>query len=537
MVSKESKSTLAQRLSALQEISIELMAAGSPESLRRLMVEKAMKLIVCDAASLFLKAESADVLEFEVAINKTVKTNLELDDINTDSRSMVAMVYRSGNPLRVKDVYSDAETKGFSYHASHDQRNAYRTRSAICIPLKNQKGKVLGVLQLLNKKKSMVEDWPSNDEESLSKMPIFTMEDQKLLESFAAVATASIESVRMQSRIEHLFDSFVRASVYAIDSRDPGTRGHSERVATMTVELAKMASSSNDSKFADVKLSFIQIRELLYAGLLHDFGKIGVSEATLQKASKLSEAQIYRLEKKVATFLRSFERNEFLHLLEKSKQEQRAVTELEIFQVERDVREFRGKLDQCVETVKNLARPSILDEEASVKLYELEAMRFEVDEGVKAPLLEPEDVEALSIKRGCLNEAERLEVESHVTQSYLFLRQIPWGEDFSKIPEIAYGHHELLNGTGYPRRLKGDEIPLCSRMMTVCDIFDALCAADRAYKKALPVSRTLAIMEDMVAKGQLEKRFVELFKESKIWRMHHYENDDTLDLIPKKLAS
>jgi HD-GYP domain-containing protein (c-di-GMP phosphodiesterase class II) len=536
MVSKESRSTLAQRLSALQEISVELMAAGSPESLRRLMVEKAMKLIVCDAASLFLKAESAEVLEFEVAINKTIRGNLELDDINTDSRSMVALVYRTGVALRVKDVYADAETKGFAYHASHDQRNAYRTRSACCIPLKNQKGKVLGVLQLLNKKKSMHEDWPSNDEVELAKMPFFTMDDQKLLESFAAVATASVESVRMQGRIEHLFDSFVRASVYAIDSRDPGTRGHSERVATMTVELAKIASSSEVPLYTDVKLSFIQIRELLYAGLLHDFGKIGVREATLQKASKLNEAQLFRLEKKVTTFLRAFERNQFLNLLEKSRKDNRAVTEIEIFQIERDVREFRGKLDQCVETVRNLARPSILDEEASVKLYELEAMRFEVDAGVKAPLLEPEDVEALSIKRGCLTEAERLEVESHVTQSYLFLRQIPWGEDFAKIPEIAYGHHELLNGTGYPRRLKGDEIHVCSRMMTVCDIFDALCAADRAYKKALPVSRTLAIMDDMVLKGQLEGRFVDLFKEHTIWRMHHYENDDTLDQLPRKIA-
>ncbi len=536
MVSKESKKTLAQRLSALQEISIELMAEGTPEGLRRLVVEKAMKLIVCDGASLFLKAESADVLEFEIALNQTLKASLELDDINTDSSSMVAMVYRSGQPLRIKDVYVAQETKGFRYHTMYDQRHEYRTRSVLALPLKNQKGKVLGVLQLFNKKKHLRQPWPSGNERALKSMPTFTLDDQRLLESFAAVATASIESVRMQSRIEHLFDSFVRASVYAIDSRDPGTRGHSERVATMTVELAKITAASTDPEFSDVNLSFIQIRELLYAGLLHDFGKIGVREATLQKASKLSDAQIWRMEKKIVTFLRAFERKQFLQLVEKSKSAQKPVSELEIFQVERDVREFRGKLEEYLETVRNMSRPSILDEEASVRLYELEAMKFEIDEGVKAPLLEPEDVEALSIKRGCLTEAERLEVESHVTQSYLFLRQIPWGEDFARIPEIAYAHHELLNGTGYPRRLKGDEIPLLSRIMTVCDIFDALCAADRSYKKALPVSRTLSIMDDMVKAGQLEERFVRLFKEAKIWRMHHYENDDTLSNDEKKSA-
>jgi HD-GYP domain-containing protein (c-di-GMP phosphodiesterase class II) len=167
-----------------------------------------------------------------------------------------------------------------------------------------------------------------------------------------------------------------------------------------------------------------------------------------------------------------------------------------------------------------------------VRLAQLE---FKNALGATECLLKDEEIEALSIKRGCLTPEERDEIESHVTRSWEFLRRIPWGDDLRDIPEIAYSHHELLDGTGYPRKLVGEEIPLRSRIMTVCDIFDALAASDRAYKPALSIEKTLSILESMVDGGKLDRRFFEVFRDDKVWESigHSYKYADELEAEKK----
>lgn len=477
----------------LQRISVQLIGLKNPRDLLVSIVRSSMDLLECDAASLFLLKDS-NYLSFEVALNDSIDFEFQKVTIPLSRSGIATEVFKTGSSLRIRDVYKiPYSMKGVAFDPTLDHKIGYRTRSVLAVPLKNSRGEVLGVLQLLNKKQSGSQAWPSTSEKQLATMPHFDRQDVELLESFAAVAAASLENQGLYREIENLFESFVKASVVAIDSRDPGTRGHSVRVAHLTQELARAISESEDPSVSDVKFSEDELKELLWAGYVHDFGKIGVRESTLQKDQKLTEVQRLQIEKRIQDGVLAAERRGDAG------------------------RAAQAELERAWTDILQLSRPTVLEARAGIRLEQLAHFRFEDSRGEMRALLEENDILSLGILKGCLTPEERTEIESHVTQSYEFLRRIPWGAKFRQIPEIAFSHHELLDGSGYPRRLKGEEIPLRSRIMTICDIFDALSASDRAYKAALPLEKTLWILNSMVEKGQLEARFYNIFVREKVW--------------------
>ena len=472
-----------------------------------------MDLLGCDAGSLFLVKDD-EHLSFEVALNDSVAYEFQRVKIPVGRPGIATRVFQRGESLRIRDVYRIPSTlKGVVFDSSLDADLGYRTRSVLAVPLKNSRGAVLGVLQLLNKKPRTSSRWPSRSEKALAKMPQFTHEDTELLESFAAVAAASLENQGLYQEIETLFESFVKASVVAIDSRDPGTRGHSVRVAHLTVALARAVSAASDKDLAEFRFCEDEFKELLWAGYVHDFGKIGVRESTLQKDQKLTHVQRLQIEARLHDGLLAAER--------KGDAGNGA----------------REVLEKAWTDILALSRPTVLEAAAGIRLEELAQLSFEDSRGQMRALLETSEVESLGISKGCLTASERTEIESHVTQSYEFLRRIPWGPKFRQIPEIAYCHHELLDGSGYPRRLKGNEIPARARLMTICDIFDALSASDRAYKAALPLEKTLWILNSMVERGQLEERFYRIFVREKIWESLRDENGNDTALDLSKIAA
>ena len=359
----------------------------------------------------------------------------------------------------------------------------------ITLPLSTSKGNIVGVLQLMNKKKQTGKKWPSTDEKAISEQPLFNVSDERLIKSFGAIAAASLENAQLYTYIENLFDSFVHASVLAIDSRDKGTRGHSERVAKMTTELARLLSETDEKEFEKINFTEVELKKISYAALLHDFGKIGVRESTLSKALKLNDAQMVSVEKRVSEFCFQYEREQRQKLMERCLSLKRVPDSEEIALLEDDIKAYWNKLNGHLEFIKALARPSILDEDTSEKLHLLRGLTFKNLKGDKQTLLTDEELNFLAVKRGCLTLEERKEIESHVTKSYEFLKKIPWGHNLAEIPQIAYAHHEALDGTGYPRGLTEKQIPLEAKILSVCDIFDALAANDRSYKKALPIEK------------------------------------------------
>jgi HD-GYP domain-containing protein (c-di-GMP phosphodiesterase class II) len=513
---KRAKFQVEQRLKALQDVSVELMASHDLSELLNQIVNKAVDLLKCDAGSLYLQYDEQHLV-FEVIVNRSIPVNFERSLVPIHNPGLATHVFAAGHALRIVDVYQLPADARFQFDPSFDVHSGYRTRSALVQPLKSSRGRVLGVLQLINRKKTSRQAWPSTDPVALQRMPSFTTGDSRLLESFAAVASASIENATLNKNIEELFEGFVKASVHAIESRDLATRGHSDRVAIMTVNLAERVSESREEPVRHIQFSPTQIAEIRYASLLHDFGKIGVPEAVLQKEQKLSELEKLRIRARFDEFRTSAEIRALRDYLAQLSRDGRAPTQVEWVALERRIHEFHHSIESYWSLVLDLNQPTVLDEDRSQKLSALTHIKCHDCEGGLKALLEPTEIQSLRILRGSLSAEERLEIQSHVTQSYEFLRKIPWTRELSNIPEIAYAHHERLDGSGYPRRIKGDVIPVQAKIMAIADVYDALTANDRPYKPTLPVRRALEIIEAECRSGKLDPNFFRLFVEAKVY--------------------
>jgi len=509
---------LKARLRALQEIAIELMSPRELHATLSLIVEKAVDLLIADAGSLYIKEAQSDFLVFEVAVNRSICFPFEKKSIPISDRGLATFCFKSGRLIKVEDVYQIPSETDYKFDPAFDKKFRYRTRSSLVIPLKSSKGQMLGVIQLLNRKMSVGEAWPSSDETELSKMPDFTDEDTALLESFAGIASSAIESALLHRDIENLFEGFVRASVHAIEARDPTTRGHSERVAALTVDLAEKVSRSNDEGVKHIQYNSDQIAEIRYAALLHDFGKIGVREATLLKEEKLSPVQRLQIRHRLSEFKRAMEIEVLRDYLGRLVLESRVPTQMEFARLEKDISDFGLKIEDAWAVILDLNRPTVLTHDRSEKLTKVSHLNCKDCDGNLKPMLESDEIFSLSIPKGSLTKEERLEIESHVVHTVAFLKKIPWTAKFANVPLIAGTHHERLNGTGYPSATPEIYIPDQARMMAVCDIFDALAANDRPYKPAVPLEKALAIIESHSKARDLDERFFKVFVEGKVWQ-------------------
>ena len=320
------------------------------------------------------------------------------------------------------------------------------------------------------------------------------------------------EILGLKDEIERLFEGFVNASITAIESRDPSTSGHSSRVATLTVGIAEAVNRTEGGRFGNILYDDRQIREIRYASLLHDFGKVGVREHLLVKAKKLDgermELVLQRLHQRAVEKVMS--------------DMERAWRNGERFS-EGDAARLREQV--ALETQRLMAllmranEPSILPQDVSEGLVEVQPLTYTHWSGETRTLITPEDFDMLQIRKGSLSLEERRAVESHVVHSYNFLRQIPWTEELRQVPDIAHAHHERLNGKGYPKGLTADEIPLPSKMMAIADVFDALAAHDRPYKVAVSVERSLQILEEEAKAGLLDPDLFAIFTEARIYEL------------------
>src|SRR5438270_579004 len=308
----------------------------------------------------------------------------------------------------------------------------------------------------------------------------------------------SLDNKSLLDSIQALFDGFVQASVTAIEQRDPSTAGHSGRVEGLTTRLAREITEIATGKFANVTLTEDQFKELRYACLLHDFGKVGVREHILIKAKKLVPGRLEVIQARFEFIERSVQVKYATEKLEAMKSGRNGST------IEEIDRRLEAELEQLKEWVKSIAaanEPTVMPEDKASMLEFLSRQTYYDIGGNAHPMLEPQEFRFLSIRKGTLDPQERLEMESHVTHSFHFLTKIPWTPVMKGIPEIAYGHHEKLDGSGYPRRLAGEQIPLQARMMTISDIFDALTAQDRPENRAVSPTVALDIPHDEAGPG------------------------------------
>ena len=283
--------------------------------------------------------------------------------------------------------------------------------------------------------------------------------------------------------------------------------------------LARIVDRVDTGTYASIRFSPEQMKEIRYAALLHDFGKVGVREDVLIKAKKLYPMQLDVIEQRFDYLYKdleaSLEREKVRALLEMERPEALA----RIAKLEEEYRLRRLQLETGFEVILQANEPTVLPEGDFDHLFEIARQTYRDPRGLERPILTPEEVRYLSIPKGSLSADERAQIESHVVHSFNFLLQIPWTNQIREIPRIVRAHHEKLNGTGYPYKLRGDEIPIQAKIMTICDIFDALSASDRPYKKAVAADRALDILEMSVKDKELDPELFRLFLEAKIFQL------------------
>jgi len=509
-----------REIKELTRIGMALSTERDYHTLLELILSQALRITGSDGGSLYIVEEQEDGTK---RLRFTLSQSVSRPDIPfveytmaMDTRSIAGYAATTGEPLVIDDVYFLPPDVDYTFNRSFDEKYGYRSKSMLTVPMKDHKDEVIGVLQILNRKRHGDAKLTEPEDFDAEIIP-YTHRLVELVSAMAGQAAVSIENSQLYEDIERLFEGFVRASVTAIEQRDPTTFGHSGRVASMTVGLAEAVDRVHDGPYRHVRFSKEEIREIRYAGLLHDFGKVGVREQVLVKAKKLYPPDLALVKQRFAFIRRTteaeFQRQRAEYLEQHGTEGYREFLRT----LEGEHGEHLRELDEFMHLVLDANEPTVLPEGSFENLVRYAEQYYEDLDGKRQPYLTGDEVRFLSIRKGSLDESERLEIESHVTHTYRFLMQIPWTKELQSIPSIAYGHHEKLDGSGYPRRVPGDQIPIQTRMMTIADIFDALTAADRPYKRAVPAPRALDILRTETEAGMLDADLLRLFVEAKVF--------------------
>lgn len=533
------------RYRSLVDTGISLTREKDISRILDIIIDRALDATGADAASIFLtenikidsvantQAKYIPVLRFHRSTNRRSGKTYQNKILELEKSSIAGWVAIEGKAVRINDCYNLSPESGLVFNKEVDLETGYNTVSMLAVPMTSSNDKVRGVLQIINKiKPGSPGDLDKNKLIEASDVMPFTDEDEELMAAFASQASVAIENAKLTEDIENLFESFIRASVTAIESRDPSTSGHSDRVAVFTVEFARAVHQAELGPFKEVQFNDGQIRELRYAALLHDFGKIGVRESVLSKQLKLyphemetilNRLETVRAKQEMLTWKNTTE--ELLSLIDRGVKVEKPKDY--VVKVVNKIDDFAKQLQQVRLSIVKANQPQVIA--GDFDIISLISWINKTSQEIEQAILTPDEIVKLSLPKGTLTEIERREIESHVTHTYHFLRQIAWTEDLGSVPDIAYSHHEKMDGSGYPRGLVTEHIPLQSKLMTIADIYDALTSMDRPYKPAVQPERAIDILFMEGRSGKLDLDLLKIFVEAEVWRA-------ALGMRPQKAA-
>ncbi|MGE5658452.1 MAG: HD-GYP domain-containing protein [Actinomycetota bacterium] len=513
----------------LLEIGAALSGTQDLGQLLNLILSKSCEITCSDAGSVYLVdySDNQPKLLFKSAQN-TSQPSLSFKEfaLPMTQQSLAGYVALTGQSLNLPDAYDLPPDVPYRLDRSFDRDLSYRTRSVLVLPMQNRARETIGVIQLINRK--VKADVVLTDKNTWELTQPYAAWEERVLRSLASQAAISIERNQLQESIEQLFEGFVKASVQVIEARDPCTSGHSERVATLTVRLSEEINQITAGPLRPLQFTDRQIQEIRYAALLHDVGKIGVPEAILTKQKKLYQEQLEVIRHRFALAQRTLEMDylevKYQSLLQMSPSQHREEMDVkcphcqQIEQLDTELEAAKIRLSRYWNVLLEANEPHILAEEPLAQLRELSQQTYRDIDGQFKPLVTPEEMVQLMVPRGNLTADERLAIEAHVTYTYEFLKRIPWTKDLRNVPVIAYGHHEKLDGSGYPCGFKREEIPIQAQIMAIADIYDALTAGDRPYKRGLPTVAVLKIMKQEANHYKINADLLALFEDRQIFR-------------------
>ncbi|HEB57048.1 MAG TPA: FHA domain-containing protein [Gammaproteobacteria bacterium] len=487
---------LVKRMQAMVQVS---MALGATTNLEDLMAA-----ITGQIFELFAGAERAFVMRYEktktslqpLSVRYRDKTGRVNEKIAI-SRSIVRNVVENKQAILIDDAQGDL------HYGQQESVMNLAICSVMCAPI-IYKDQVLGLVQVDNRDSGSV----------------FSSDDLQILIAVCSQLAISLINSQLYEEIESLFEGFVKASVQAIESRDPSTAGHSFRVADYTEKLAIAVDRNGSAELKKISFSRNQIQELRYASLLHDFGKVGVREHVLTKARKLYPHELETLKLRARYAEACLQERAYRELVEKQIVEKLTPQQFRQEKQRREQQLIREKahLRRFVETVLEMNEPDCRLDELIDTLTDYEGYQFRNVDHEQQLLLQPFEFSALCGAHGTLNTVERKEIETHVSHTFIFLSLIPWTSQLGGIPDIAYAHHERMDGSGYPRGLANEAIPLQAKIMAIADVYDALTAGDRPYRRGLNNELALDLIESEVKEGKLDGNLFRVFVEARIYQ-------------------
>ncbi|MDP2485967.1 HD family phosphohydrolase [Pseudoalteromonas marina] len=512
------------------DISIRLTTEKEPQLLLDEILQVVMSIANSDAGSIYSITED-DQLKFETVINKSLNLylgggsdrfvsfpNIDLYiDGKPNQRAIVAHAVNSGKVINIPDVYA-ALPFDMSAAREMDARTGYRTQSMLTIPLKDHQDDILGVIQLINVKDSNNNIIP------------FSEELVTLIRSFASLGAIALTNSSLIKEMEELFSTFAETIAMAIDEKSPHTGGHCKRVPALTLMLADAVNAISKGPLASFSMSDSDRHQLDIAGWLHDCGKIATPDHIMEKATKLETIfdRISFIDAKFEIISRDLKINYQEQIISAMKNGK----PVEVQQLERllDTELKQVALDRALLQRINVGGEFLGDKELT-QIERIAQHYHLVINDIRTPLLNDDEVENLSIRRGTLTAGEHDVMKRHMDVTKNILDALPFPKHLSKVSEYALGHHEKLDGTGYPRGLTKEQMSIPARLMAITDIFEALSAVDRPYKKAKPVSECLFILGTMVEKNHLDPDIFAVFIESGVYKNYisEYANPEQLD--------
>lgn len=506
----------ADHIQNLNKIGAALSAENNLDKLLEMILTEAKNFTNADGGTLYLMTDDEKYLKFNVVETESLgikmggtmgeitwpPLSLHKEDGSENREMVAALCALDGELVNIEDVY---EAEGFNFEGTKkfDEGTGFRSKSMLVIPMKNYENEVIGVCQLLNRQ-----------DPTTGEVVAFSKDDEVSTMSLASQAAVAITNAKLIHDLRNLLESFIRSIATAIDAKSPYTGGHVRKVAEITMIIVNAINEDKSGVFKDVTYDYDQLNELRIAALMHDVGKITTPEYVVDKSTKLET--IYDRIGVVQTRFEVLKRDLKIEYMEKiyKLHEKKDKAKVEALK-----EEYKTKAAELEEDLKFLETANIGGEfmaDEKIERVKKIAERTWVENGEAKPLLTENEVENITIRKGTLTEAERLKINDHARMSLEMLNKLPFPKKLRRVPEIAGGHHEKLNGKGYPQGLTADELSLEARVLALADIFEALTASDRPYKDAKKLSEVVKIIGFMVKDYELDEDLVNFFYDRKL---------------------
>ena len=509
---------LLKRLERLNAIGIALSAERDAARLLEMILLGAKEITGADGGTLYTVTDD-NKLRFEImrtdslgiALGGTTGKEIPFaplplygEDGTPNNNMVAAYSVLHDCTVNIEDAY-EAEGFDFSGTRKFDEKTGYRSKSFLTIPMKNHENEIIGVLQLLNAL-----------EEGSDDIIAFSAENQQLAESLASQAAVALTNHNLIEGLKQLFESFIELIAEAIDEKSPYTGGHCRRVPELSMLLAKAADASQDGPLRDFSMNDKELYEMRIASWLHDCGKVTTPEYVVDKATKLSTI-FDRIELVDQRFELLKKQNEVDMLRGQLEAARNGDTAL-MATLAAEFQSLQQKLDEDREFLQNAnVGGEFMTPEHQARVHSIAAYPFFDPDGQQVPFLSENEVYNLNIARGTLTAEEREIINNHIVVTINMLESLPYPKDLQRVPEYAGGHHERMDGKGYPRGLTREQMSIPARIMGIADIFEALTARDRPYKKAKTLSESLFILGKMKQDNHVDPDLFDIFIRQKVY--------------------